>query len=332
MRRRGFSLFQILTGTGAALVASLWLTGVASADTAPTLPTTSTPGVSSTIQSNNSSSTVSSTTTSSTKIGEAVVALGPSDNGGKGGSALTVVVGPVIPVDTASAKPDTGAATIPTVTNRPASPVNSPSNSQLDSATVTSNQAGVPSTTVVPSPSSTATTTHANGGVTAATSALIGQRLASLRIVPVFSELGTASAVIAMAQPVAATKAHTPLANAPVRPTGIFTQLSLLLSHLTVPLTTMIGGLVFAVPAGSLFALATMQLSAVLLSLTLVVGYIAYLRRSGFAHAPRGDADNLAFVTPLLMGFSAVAVRGSLGGPFLVGSDVQIQYKGSQCK
>jgi len=52
-----------------------------------------------------------------------------------------------------------------------------------------------------------------------------------------------------------------------------------------------------------------------------MAGYLSYLRRSGYAHAARSDADTAGTTNPATNGLLKRRTIGLVGGPFLVGLD-----------
>jgi hypothetical protein len=138
---------------------------------------------------------------------------------------------------------------------------------------------------------------------------------------PVMTEQGTTSLGLIAVAPVP--PSHHPTTKAPIKATGLITQLTALLTQLLAPVGStgpaLVRGLAADLwPAALLSTLAI----AVTLSVTTAGGYLSFLRRSGYAHAARSDADGFNATTPLLMGYSRTGLTGLVGGPFLVGSPV----------
>jgi hypothetical protein len=103
---------------------------------------------------------------------------------------------------------------------------------------------------------------------------------------------------------------------------GLMGQLGDLLAQAVVPLSRG-GGLALGLIAGLRYAI-IQDLVSIGLLMWAVMGaasYLSYLRRSGYAHAARSDADTAGTTNPATNGLLKRRQIGLVGGPFLVGLD-----------
>ena len=302
MRRSTF--IHSLVGTGTALIATALYAGLASADTAaPALQPSQTSPVISTTTNDKviTSDTVSSSTVVS-KSDTTVIAPGASNQAGDGSAGTSA---PVV----AATKSD---ATAP-VTNDQSTPV-----IPTDSTTSlgVSNVGSVTPGSEILTPATRLDLVSPPALASIIPKYVPARMLAAGR--QAFSEQGNSPSLV-MTAPVARDQAPNPGQPAPAKSTGILTQLGELLRHLFAPLVAGVSGMA-AVQSGSSWPLANFY---VLIVISLAgfgfASYLSLLRRSGYRHGARSDEDGRQPVTPLLMGFSAVALRDTLSSPFLVG-------------
>lgn len=304
-----------LAGTGAALIATALYAGLASAAPPPPLqPAQTNPVVSTTTNDKVIAIDNASSTTVVSKSDTTVIAPGSSDNSSGGTAGSSGTSAPILAVG--------GSGTDNVIAGSVVSPATAANLKTGDGVSTTGLATGLAG-------SSPAVTTALVPSVSVQTPAApVAKRFAAAPVRAVaqaFSEAGSGLSVV-IAVPVVLAGAPAP-EQAPVKSTGILTQLGELLRHLFAPLVAAVSGLAIA-QSGSSWPL--VNLYSLLVASLFGMGFASYLsllRRSGYQHGARSDEDDRHPVTPLLTGFSAVAYCDILGGPFLVGlAQAQIQF------
>ena len=317
-------LTSVLGGTGLAIVASALLGGMAFAATTPALLDSSTPGA---VVNDSSSTNVSQTNTVTTivsttsKVTLVTGSLGSSNNTGDGSASSTQnsTVTPVEPSPSSSPKSlsNLGSSVVLPVNNQASLVGSSPlAQSQVTAAAVTSSGGMNPLTAQVVPAAMTSAILH---------SVMIPHLVTSISQPGSLLALRTPQSIVGIISKANLSSSHAAPRPANHKAINIIGQLTLLLSRSLTPLVTVIVALVTNVRS-AFFSKVIASALVILTGIAILAGYVARLRRSGYAGAPRSGMANTATASiPLLMGYSFVAKRNILGGPFFVGSPVFIQ-------